>query len=1074
MKLSIKLLSLFLIIGTAAYAADTASILPPAKTTFFDQNGKPLTSGTVDFYIPSTTTRKVTWQDAGETILNTNPVILDAAGRALILGSGSYRQIVKDRQGNIIWDQVTSSAGSGGTTPTLIGDGQAVGTIHPWAGMTAPSQYVFTYGQEISRVTFAVAFSAITSSQAVFCTSGSPIITGLSDTTNFPIGAPVELSCVAAGFSTIISKTSTTLTLVANANVTINTTAVIFPWGRGNGTTTFNVPDFRGLIPAGNNNMGGTASANLTTTYFGATDPNSIGAAGGAQSKTLATANFPPYTPTGTNAAISVTSTSTTVLQSSGAPDNFTSVAGSTTFDNVTRSAIASTGAAPVFTGVAQGGTSTPFSLVQPTKTVNYIIKITPDASISTSSVVTSLGGMTGDIVCGSGVTCVGNVISSSTIATTISAGVTVVNGGPGVLQNPTNGGTLVSSLTLLSGVTAPNFTTTGNLVASGSASIGGANLSNLRTLVVRGSQPTLVFFDNAGTATFKAMGISYDGKNALTDSAIVFQNIDDNGAFVSNGTAIWRNGGVSVGSITNPGANSLSIPGISAGGIVYSTSAALAVLAGTVTAGQCLLSGSSAAPTWGSCAGPVASVSSVADSGSGTLTVSPTTGSVLAAINLAHSNTWTNKVGITTAVGTLNFDFETTGAVGSGQSTTATQGKIFGGSAGSPITTAVPLVAISRYEAITNNTQGGENPALWIESVGNNTSVAGTIAQVVALTAKSSQIGSGDVVGGYFSSTQNGSNIVSRSSSGYGVFVATTGSNSGNSVYGIENITNNSTGQNLDYATFISGGFNGIIGYEIAASGANISTAALWVRSNCIVLVCGIYDVGVGFNPNSIQTASIRDDSNAITSYLLVGSHTNGIDTTFGAFSGSVIKGTGYSISNTGAIALNGIYSTSNGGLIMLNSHATAGDTAVVLGVGSNGSADSSSIYVNFITPNAAAQAGTILRNDSAGTRHVSYNTTSDQRLKVDMGLFTGSLAKLAKIKVHKYHGLNYTGTNYNVGFFAQELYEQYPWCVTPSNDVDFYKHPWQVDYGCLTPLLVSSIQELKTEVEKLKRKIK
>src|SRR4051812_6096346 len=85
--------------------ADTAAIIPPAKTTFVDQNGKPLTSGTVDFYIPSTSTRKTTWQDAAETVQNANPVVLDAAGRGLILGSGSYRQVVKDRNGNVIWDQ---------------------------------------------------------------------------------------------------------------------------------------------------------------------------------------------------------------------------------------------------------------------------------------------------------------------------------------------------------------------------------------------------------------------------------------------------------------------------------------------------------------------------------------------------------------------------------------------------------------------------------------------------------------------------------------------------------------------------------------------------------------------------------------------------------------------------------------------------------------------------------------------------------------------------------------------------------------------------------------------------------
>ena len=81
-----------------------------------------------------------------------------------------------------------------------------------------------------------------------------------------------------------------------------------------------------------------------------------------------------------------------------------------------------------------------------------------------------------------------------------------------------------------------------------------------------------------------------------------------------------------------------------SQGGIIYATSSTpgtLALLAGTVTAGQCLLSGSFAAPTWGACAGGGASVSSVSNA-NGTLTITPTTGSVIASLNTTHANTWT------------------------------------------------------------------------------------------------------------------------------------------------------------------------------------------------------------------------------------------------------------------------------------------------------------------------------------------------------------------------------------------------------------------------------------------------
>lgn len=85
----------------------TATLLPNGKQQFFDALGNPLSGGSVAMYVPGTTTPKNTWQDAAQTILNTNPVILNSAGEALIYGVGQYRQIVKDANGNLIWDQLT-------------------------------------------------------------------------------------------------------------------------------------------------------------------------------------------------------------------------------------------------------------------------------------------------------------------------------------------------------------------------------------------------------------------------------------------------------------------------------------------------------------------------------------------------------------------------------------------------------------------------------------------------------------------------------------------------------------------------------------------------------------------------------------------------------------------------------------------------------------------------------------------------------------------------------------------------------------------------------------------------------
>lgn len=84
------------------------ALLPNAQQQFCDGNGAPLAGGSVYFYVVGTTTPKTTYQDQALSTPNTNPVVLDAAGRATIWGSGSFRQVLYDVNGNLVWDGVTS------------------------------------------------------------------------------------------------------------------------------------------------------------------------------------------------------------------------------------------------------------------------------------------------------------------------------------------------------------------------------------------------------------------------------------------------------------------------------------------------------------------------------------------------------------------------------------------------------------------------------------------------------------------------------------------------------------------------------------------------------------------------------------------------------------------------------------------------------------------------------------------------------------------------------------------------------------------------------------------------------
>ncbi len=85
-------------------------------------------------------------------------------------------------------------------------------------------------------------------------------------------------------FGQAISRTT-----YASLFTTIGTT-----YGVGDGSTTFNLPDLRGRVVAGEDDMGGT-SANRLTNLSGGLDGDVLGATGGSESHTLTTAQVPNH-----------------------------------------------------------------------------------------------------------------------------------------------------------------------------------------------------------------------------------------------------------------------------------------------------------------------------------------------------------------------------------------------------------------------------------------------------------------------------------------------------------------------------------------------------------------------------------------------------------------------------------------------------------------------------------------------------------------------------------------------------------------------------------------------------------
>jgi microcystin-dependent protein len=137
--------------------------------------------------------------------------------------------------------------------------------------------------------------------------------------------------------------------------------------GTGDGSTTFNVPDIRGRVIAGQDDMGGT-SADRLTGVSGSVNGDTMGAVGGAETVTLTEAQLAAHTH---SASLSVTGSVTNVGMAA---------TGGALTHNVSDSAGDEAATAASVTGTASGTTGSAGSTsahhnVQPTIIQNYIIK---------------------------------------------------------------------------------------------------------------------------------------------------------------------------------------------------------------------------------------------------------------------------------------------------------------------------------------------------------------------------------------------------------------------------------------------------------------------------------------------------------------------------------------------------------------------------------------------------------------------------------------------------------------------------------------------------------------------------
>lgn len=204
-----------------------------------------------------------------------------------------------------------------------------IGAVIDFAGYSSPSHYLLCDGTAYSRTGYSLLYQALILQASVTLTTGLNTFTYADATTKLYIGMSIEATGIPAA-TTVTNIVGTTVTISNNATATGAETVTFVPWGNGDGSTTFNVPNLLGYTTAGAN---GTLFNNGVPGDF----PNGLGFKGGAERVTLTGANMP--TTVGVASGVAANS----VLNSGGTATNY-NLFGATTASGVTFSPGTGTG----------------------------------------------------------------------------------------------------------------------------------------------------------------------------------------------------------------------------------------------------------------------------------------------------------------------------------------------------------------------------------------------------------------------------------------------------------------------------------------------------------------------------------------------------------------------------------------------------------------------------------------------------------------------------------------------------------------------------------------------------------
>src|SRR5215831_10093097 len=200
------------------------------------------------------------------------PVVVDSnTGPVSLVGN----ELAANNVANVVYDQTANTFHLQNPLPTAAAVGVPIGAEISCAGFSAPTGFQFESGQSLLRSSFTALAAQLSSVNAATLTSGTPNITLTSGTTEqYAPGMKVEASTGLATTTIASIVDGTHFNTVASASASGAANVTVWAYGIAD-PTHFNLPDRRGQLLYGRDNMGGTAANTLTATYT-SNNPNAL------------------------------------------------------------------------------------------------------------------------------------------------------------------------------------------------------------------------------------------------------------------------------------------------------------------------------------------------------------------------------------------------------------------------------------------------------------------------------------------------------------------------------------------------------------------------------------------------------------------------------------------------------------------------------------------------------------------------------------------------------------------------------------------------------------------------------